>query len=82
MIAGIGMLGALTGEVAERFLAQRNAQADTSGDADVDHVRDRLLSWSMLSATERRQLAALLHTLAVTVEQPATEPDPNLTPGE
>ncbi|MBK6855132.1 MAG: two pore domain potassium channel family protein [Microthrixaceae bacterium] len=64
MIAGIGMLGALTGEVAERFLAQRTASADTSGDAEVDHIRTRLLSWATLSGTERRQLAAVLHTLA------------------
>ena len=72
MIAGIGMLGALTGEVAERFLTMRTAEVDTSGDPDVDHVRNRLLAWQALSSAERHQLAALLHTLA----QSPTDPDP------
>lgn len=73
MIAGIGMLGALTGEVAERFLSMRTAEADTSGDADVDHLRSRLLSWGTLSAAERHQLAALLHALAQ-----SSHPQPDL----
>jgi voltage-gated potassium channel len=64
MIAGIGMLGALTGEVAERFLSMRTVEPETSGDADVDHVRARLLEWSTLSPAERRRMAALLEAVA------------------
>jgi voltage-gated potassium channel len=70
MIAGIGMLGALTGEVAERFLAMRTAESDTSGDADVDHLRTRLLAWGTMSTAERRQVAALLHALAHSHPEP------------
>lgn len=75
MIAGIGMLGALTGEVAERFLTMRNAERDTSGDPDVDHVRSRLLAWASLDAVERHRLAAMLHTLA-DHERPSPDGEP------
>ncbi len=76
MIAGIGMLGALTGEVAERFLAMRAEAAETSGDADVDHVRARLLGWGTMSPAERTQVASLLHALARS-EHPDPDPDPD-----
>ena len=63
MITGIGLLGAVTGEVAERLT--RKASADlSSGDAEVDHLIARLAAWPSLDTVERQRLAGLLHLLA------------------
>lgn len=72
MISGIGLLGALTGEVAQRLVAAREA-AVSSGDPDIDHLRARLVEWPSLDHAERRRLAAVLHALA-------DDPDPGRDP--
>lgn len=65
MVSGIGLLGAVTGEVAERL--SRRASADTAehtGNPDLDHLIGRLGQWSSLERHERRRLAGLLSAMA------------------
>ncbi len=66
MVSGIGLLGAVTGEVAER-LTRRDIEAAEdhgSGSAEVDHLIGRLHVWEELSHPERRNLARILAILA------------------
>lgn len=62
----LGLLSALTGEVAQRLVTAREG-AVSSGDPDIDHVGARLADWSSPDHAERRRLAAVLHALAVDV---------------
>jgi voltage-gated potassium channel len=73
MITGIGLLGAVTGEVAERMVrraepgvveAGRPSPGSGSGHPEVDHVIGRLQAWPQLAATERRRLADIIRLLA------------------
>lgn len=70
MVSGIGLLGAVTGEVAER-LTRNNAPTST-GDAEVDHLIGRLTQWPELGSAERRRLATVLDAL---VDNDPTTPE-------
>lgn len=71
MVVGIGLLGAVTGEVAERMLSDRAtdeveplALPKPSGNAQLDHVRSRLADWETLDSDERLRLARMLEMIA------------------
>ncbi len=64
MVTGIGLLGAVTGEVAERLTLKAAGTPETSGDPEVDHVIQRLGAWRDLAASERVRLASMLTVLA------------------
>lgn len=66
MVSGIGLLGAVTGEVAERLTRPDVDEAEWqgTGDAEVDHVITRLRDWSSLAPRERQQLSRMLTALA------------------
>lgn len=65
MVSGIGLLGAVTGEVAERLTRRAvNDAADHTGNPDLDHLIDRLGQWPSLERHERRRLAGLLRVMA------------------
>lgn len=70
MIVGIGMLGAVTGEVAERVLASRDDEQET-GNPEIDHLRARLGEWEILDSAERVRLARVLEVMAN--ESPSSE---------
>ncbi len=75
MVSGIGLLGAVTGEVAERLTrVDGEVEWEGTGDAEVDHVIARLRNWSSLGPRERRQLGRMLTALA--------EDDPSPVAGE
>ena len=67
MVSGIGLLGAVTGEVAER-LTLRDIEAvgelSASGSPEVDHIIGRLRNWGDLDDAERQRLAKMLAILA------------------
>lgn len=66
MVSGIGLLGGLTGEVAQRLTRQAAAEPVLrgSGDPDVDHVITRLQGWAGMDHGERRKVAGVLAALA------------------
>lgn len=77
MLTGIGLLGALTGHLAERFTIAASARAQaTTGDPEVDHVIERLRQWNRLSPAERRRLAAVIDSLARNTDSPDTSDTP------
>lgn len=61
MIAGIGTVGMITGSIATYFIGL--GQQETSN-SHVRHIQAQLKRWDATSPEERRQLAALLMTLA------------------
>jgi voltage-gated potassium channel len=73
MVTGIGLLGAFTGQVAERLTRPRQV-APSSGDPDVDHVINRLRQWHTLSAADRRKVAGVLHSLVETTDAGPDQP--------
>ena len=63
MIAGIGLLGALTAEIAQRLLSTAPSST-TTGNPEIDHLITRLREWDELEPSDRRRLAAMLSGLA------------------
>jgi voltage-gated potassium channel len=73
MVFGIGTIGMLTGSIATYFIDEGEA-ADQAADPDVEHVRQRLSSWSELSRDQRSQLASLLDVAARSGDEAASSP--------
>lgn len=64
MLVGIGTIGMLTGSIATYFLGDDDGAADP----DIEHIRERLRSWSSLSEAERRRVVAML---SAAIDEPA-----------
>lgn len=60
MMVGIGTIGMITGSIATYFIRRKNEVLDP----DVEYVRERLSSWTDLSADQRQQLAQILQLIA------------------
>ncbi len=61
MVAGIGLLGSLTAEIAQKLLL--SSRPESTGNAQVDHVIARLHGWESLASDERRRLVTVLDAL-------------------
>jgi voltage-gated potassium channel len=61
MLVGIGTLGMITGSIATYFLGHHQVQP---ANPQVEWLREQLVGWDDLEASERRRLAAMLTGLA------------------